>query len=61
MKILATLSLMFCSLLVQAQDTLPPPITERETSYENHELLVLALVGLVILFTVYFLWRRRRR
>jgi divalent metal cation (Fe/Co/Zn/Cd) transporter len=34
---------------------------DQETSYENMELLVIALVGLFILLLVYFFFRRNRR
>jgi hypothetical protein len=33
----------------------------RETSYDNHDLLLLSLAALAILIAIYFLFRRGRR
>lgn len=54
MKSAITLMFCFVSYICLAQ------VEPRETSYENYDLLVIALIGLAVLIALYFLWRRRR-
>lgn len=61
MKIILSSLALIMGMASLAQDTLPPPITNRETSFDNYELLVIALIGLALLLALYFMWRRRRR
>lgn len=44
-----------------AQDSVDAMVVPRETSFENYNLLVIALVGLALLIAIYFIWRRRKK
>ena len=60
MKYLLTLLSSFCSLLVFAQsDSIRKIEPERETSFDNYELLIIAILGLLILMGIRFWFRRR--
>jgi LPXTG-motif cell wall-anchored protein len=59
-------SLLFFFLLISnfawsQADTGRLPEPDLETSHDNQELLIIALVGLVILLALYFLFRRSKR
>lgn len=56
---LAFLCLLFFA-PAMAQDSVDV-VTPRETSFENYDLLILALVTLAVLIAIYFLWRRRKK
>ncbi|MGZ5286978.1 MAG: LPXTG cell wall anchor domain-containing protein [Flavisolibacter sp.] len=58
-KIFSFLLLVLFPLLLLAQNT--PVEPGMETSFDNSELLVVALVGLALLLALYFFFRRRRR
>jgi len=60
-KALLSLYFLLITALASAQDSTKPVEPEMETSYENYELLIIALVGLVILLLIYFYFRRTRR
>ena len=57
-KIISFLLILVLPLLMLAQDT--PVEPGMETSFDNTELLVVALVGLALLLALYFFFRRRR-
>lgn len=62
MKRLLLYSLLLLSLPALSQnDTLRSVEPQMETSYDNMELLVIALVGLVLLIAMYFFFRKTRR
>ena len=44
-----------------AQTGTEPVEPNMETSYENYELLFIALAGLVVLLLIYFYFKRTRR
>jgi LPXTG-motif cell wall-anchored protein len=53
--------LMTYSIIAFTQDSLSPVEPDMETSFENTELLIIALVGLALLLLLYFVFKRRRR
>jgi hypothetical protein len=57
---LATILCFHASLLAQG-DTAKAVEPGMETSYDNQELLIIALVGLVLLMAMYFFFKRSRR
>ncbi len=59
MKKVFSFLLLILPFLVFAQDT--PVEPGMETSFDNTELLVVALVGLALLLALYFFFRRRRK
>jgi hypothetical protein len=60
MKFLLTLLTSLCSLLLFAQaDSIRKIEPERETSFDNYELLIIAILGLLILMGLRFWFRRR--
>lgn len=62
MKRLLIPSFLLLSLSALSQtDTTRPVEPNMETSYDNMELLVIALVGLVLLIGMYFFFRRTRK
>jgi len=59
---LSLISFVFVFVQAFAQgDTTRLAEPNRETSYDNQELLVIALVGLALLLLLYFFFRRSRR
>ena len=44
-----------------AQDTANSVEPDMETSFENTELMIVALIGLALLLALYFFFRRRRK
>lgn len=61
MKRLLIPCLLLLSLATLAQnDTTRPVEPQMETSYDNMELLIMALVGLVLLIAMYFFFRKTR-
>jgi hypothetical protein len=62
MKYLLLLLFFFLSLVLPAQtDSLRPIEPDRETSFENYELLVIALLGLIILMGMRVWFKRTRK
>ena len=63
MKRLLIPCLLLLSLAALAQnDTTARPVEPNmETSYDNMELLIIALVGLVLLIAMYFFFRKTRK
>lgn len=60
-KLLISFLLFLPATLIMAQDSLRPVEPGMETSFDNTELLIIALVGLALLMLLYFYFRRRRR
>ncbi len=60
LSILTTL-LLSCYFSLAQTDSLKPVEPNKETSYDNQELLIIALVGLALLLVLYFFFRRTRR
>jgi hypothetical protein len=58
MRKLFVLLLVSFSLTVLGQDT---PVEPMQTSYENKDLIMLALAGFGVLIAIYFLWRRAKK
>ena len=56
-----TFLLFFLPLFALAQTATDPVEPNMETSYENYELLFIALAGLGILLLIYFYFKRTRR
>jgi heme/copper-type cytochrome/quinol oxidase subunit 2 len=62
MKRLIIPCLLLLSLAAPAQNTTTRPVEpQMETSYDNMELLIMALVGLVLLIAMYFFFRKTRK
>ncbi len=61
LKLMCAFLLIISSVVALAQDSLQPVEPDKETSFENTELLFVALVGLALLLALYFFFRRRRR
>jgi len=57
---LATL-FFFNSFLLAQTDSIRAVEPNMETSYDNQELLIIALVGLVVLIALYFFFKKSRR
>jgi LPXTG-motif cell wall-anchored protein len=61
-KFLFVLTVVFAQVTGFAQsDTSGPIEPGMETSFDNTELLIVALVGLALLLLLYFFFRRRRK
>ena len=58
MRKLFVLLLVSFSLSVFAQDT---PVEPMQSSYENKDLIMLALAAFGVLMAIYFLWRRAKK
>lgn len=56
-----TFLLSFLPVFALAQSATNPVEPNMETSYENYELLFIALAGLGILLLIYFYFKRTRR
>jgi hypothetical protein len=56
-KLFVLLLLAFSSSVI-AQDTLVEPI---QSSYDNKDLILLALAAFGVLVAIYFLWRRAKK
>lgn len=62
MKYLLLLASVFASLLLWAQAGATREIEpDRETSFENYELLIIAVLGLVLLMGIRFWFKRTRK
>lgn len=62
LKCLFVFTFLFVSNHLLAQtDTIAPVEPGMETSFDNTELLIIALVGLALLMLLYFYFRRRRK
>jgi hypothetical protein len=60
MKRSVTAAALLLSLFVKAQDGLGT-VEPRESSYENKDLILLALAAFGVLMAIYFLFKRNRR
>ena len=58
MRKLIVLLLLGFSLTLIAQDA---PVEPMQSSYENKDLIMLALAGFGVLIAIYFLWRRAKK
>ena len=58
MRKLSVLLLLAFSKTVLAQDT---PVEPMQSSYDNKDLIMLALAAFGILIAIYFLWRRAKK
>ena len=58
MRILFVFLLLAFSKTVLAQDT---PVEPMQSSYDNKDLIMLALAAFGILIAIYFLWRRAKK
>lgn len=62
LKYLFVFAFLFVSNQLLAQtDSIAPVEPGMETSFDNTELLIIALVGLALLMLLYFYFRRRRK
>ena len=62
MKPVLSFYFLFLSLFVQAQtDSIREVEPDRETSFENYELLIIAILGLVLLMGLRFWFKRTRK
>jgi LPXTG-motif cell wall-anchored protein len=59
-KLMCTFLVLLTTITTIAQDSLQPIEPDMETSFENTELLIVALIGLALLLALYFFFRRRR-
>lgn len=59
--IISSLILLLAFVTTIAQTGTQPVEPNMETSYENYELLFIAIAGLVILLLIYFYFKRTRR
>jgi hypothetical protein len=52
----------FATVIASAQiDSIPIVEPDKETSYENYELLIIAIAGFLLLLVVYFFFKHSRR
>lgn len=58
MRKLFVLLVLALSKTVLAQDT---PVEPMQSSYDNKDLIMLALAAFGVLMAIYFLWRRARK
>ena len=58
---LFTIFFLSASSLFAQVDSIRPVEPNMETSYDNQELLIIALVGLVVLIALYFFFKKSRR
>lgn len=62
MKTLSSLCLLFVACVLRAQTTGVREIEpDRETSFENYELLIIAVLGLLLLMGLRFWFKRTRK
>ena len=62
MKYLLLFASFFCSILLLAQTEIAREIeADQETSFENYELLIIAVLGLLLLIGIRFWFRRTRK
>lgn len=62
MKPILTFCLLFLASFANAQlDSLRQVEPERQTSFDNQDLLLISLAALAILIAIYFLFRRARK
>lgn len=59
--IISSLILILAFVTTIAQTGIQPVEPNLETSYENYELLIVAIAGLAILLLIYFYFKRTRR
>lgn len=59
--IISSLILLLAFVTTIAQTGTQPVEPNMETSYENYELLFIAIAGLAILLLIYFYFKRTRR
>ena len=54
--------LLFLLPFIALSQTVTQPVQpDMETSYENYELLIIAIAGLAVLLLIYFYFKRTRR
>ena len=61
MKKALCLPFLLITTFLQAQDTLRQVEPGQDTSYDNKDLILIALAALALLMAIYFLFRRSRR
>ena len=56
-----TFLLILLPFIALSQTATQPVEPDMETSYENYELLIIAIAGLAVLLLIYFYFKRTRR